>query len=361
MHTMRHSRHQIWRPLMIACAALMASASAPSSPMQLVEVEAFSTSQSFKWKAEYYGAVQAGSKADLAFDVPGLIAEIKVDHGDSVARGDVLAALDNTAQEQAVLEAEAQLRSAESQLELALLDLDRSLTLRDESHLSQQNYDRARILADSALADVDRARAGLAARQYQLQRTTLIAPFSGTVANRLMDQSTFVGAGRPVLSVVDASRRFHAQVSAADVERANLEIGGSVNIRLGNSLVLATVSSLGTSVNKVAQAITVIADLDDPAVREGQPGRLLLSATTNADGGWLPLTALTQGERGFWQALVAIPSDDLSYTTEARNIRVLHFALPLVYVVGDISDGDLILQDGTHLVTKGQRVRVQLR
>jgi multidrug efflux pump subunit AcrA (membrane-fusion protein) len=96
----------------------------------------------------------------------------------------------------------------------------------------------------------------------------------------------------------------------------------------------------------------------------GQIVRLQLEETVDATGFWLPTTALSEGERGLWSCLVAVPNESKtsaerrSHRVERRAVEVLHTELDRVLVRGTLNAGDRVVTRGTHRVTVGQSVRV---
>lgn len=109
------------------------------------------------------GTLESAEQADLDFDVSGRVASVKVEAGDEVDKGDVLATLDTVSLDAALASAKAQEEAAETTV------------ANDGSDTSTQQASNTASLA-SARADVARAEDDLAA-------ATLEATFSGTVAS----------------------------------------------------------------------------------------------------------------------------------------------------------------------------------
>ena len=69
-------------------------------------------------------------------------------------------------------------------------------------------------------------------------------------------------------------------------------------------------------------------------------------------GFWLPLTALTESERGLWGVLVVNRSSVL----ERRVVEVLHAEADRAYVRGTLQDGDWVVRTGVQRLVPGQQV-----
>ena len=177
------------------------------------------------------GTVEA-TDAQLGFPVSGLLVEVKVREGDSVAAGDELAALDQ--QEVRARRAQAEAEAATRRADDARQDHQRTRTLREGGAVSQEALDRAQVALDVAEAERERAaeqlglmesgprRERVEAQRAQLARAeaairgidaalanmSVRAPFAGIVTVRHREPGEIVPAGSPVLTVMDRSDRW---------------------------------------------------------------------------------------------------------------------------------------------------------
>ena len=166
--------------------------------------------------------LSAYEEADLFAKVAGYLSEVRVDIGDHVKAGQVLAVIDIPETEKELREAEAQLEarrqalnSAARQVERAKADLalqqvtfKRQETLNKERWASDQALDEIRARAGISQADLGLAEANrdLAAAQVDLASATvektkvllayakITAPFDGVVAQRLVNRGDLVQA-----------------------------------------------------------------------------------------------------------------------------------------------------------------------
>lgn len=159
-------------------------------------------------------ARQAGPVAAL---VSGPVAEILVDVGDRVTKGDVLVRLstDVTVGNRNLREAElnekkASLGSAQAQLRLANQELARLENLKKSAAFSQASYEdkRAEVArfqssVAEASASVVRARANLELSELDLKRSEIRAPYNGVVIARQAVAGAYVNTGAPVVSLVN--------------------------------------------------------------------------------------------------------------------------------------------------------------
>jgi RND family efflux transporter MFP subunit len=184
--------------------------------------------------------LEAFEEADLFAKVSGYLSDVRVDIGDHVKAGQVLAVIDVPEMEQELAEAKAQLESKKSSLESARAQLDRykaNITLqnallrrREElgaagHFISDRTLDEVRAAAEIAKTDlaVGEANRGLAANQVDvaaatveriktlLSYTQVVAPFDGVVARRLVNRGDLVQAATATRTTPSAGSLFKVQ------------------------------------------------------------------------------------------------------------------------------------------------------
>lgn len=149
----------------------------------------------------FTGVIEAEKEAQLAFQTAGRVADLPVSTGDSLARGAVLATLDQVTLQEDVDAARAGVSSAEASAKAAADNLARVSELASRGVASQQVLDTAQQASDSAAAQARVAQADLARAQNALGFGTLHAPTEGVVLQIAVQTGTVVGAGTPVLTM----------------------------------------------------------------------------------------------------------------------------------------------------------------
>lgn len=163
------------------------------------------------------GRLKADDEAVLAFTTSGVIASIKVDIGDRVRAGQVLARLDST-----VLDANA--READEQVTQAKRDLERAETLVARQLVARQQLDDARTRLDVAAARLRAARFG--------QRFgRLVAANDGAVLARLAEPGEVVAAGQPVLRISGDATGWVLPVTLSDRDGLRVSPGALAEVR----------------------------------------------------------------------------------------------------------------------------------
>lgn len=231
-----------------------------------------------EWVAS--GTVEA-TESDLGFPMPGQVVELRVREGDDVQAGDTIARLDDAEPRARVAAAEAQvdaaraqlaeaqrgprleeiaqaragLAAAASRLDDAQREAERTRVLFEGGAVSREALDRATTVAQVAEAARTQASEQLAAlergtrperiaaaramlgqseatlRQAQavLANTRIEAPFAGVITVRHREVGETVGAGAPVVSLMNPDDRW-VRIYVPEVRIGTVSIGQAASI-----------------------------------------------------------------------------------------------------------------------------------
>jgi HlyD family secretion protein len=177
------------------------------------------------------GTVEARVSSKVGFEVAGVLVDLRADVGDHVAKGAVLARLDDREQSARVGRAKAAIEQADANLQRATAALEKAQanytnaknTNERQQKLVQTNMtsveaaETAKTAQDAALADVNLAKSDVLvakaaiddAKAQQLQEMatlgfyTLAAPYDAMVTARLKELGSALGAGEPVFTLID--------------------------------------------------------------------------------------------------------------------------------------------------------------
>jgi len=398
--------------LLLGLPALFAGAPpgpGPSSTALPVAVVTASHETGFTRTRLFTGTVAARRRSQLGFELAGTVSTVAVDEGERVAKGQILAELDDRSIEAEIRVEKARLSDAEAKLaeleagpraeviaaaRARVRELDRELAyLRiqqqrqrellankvasqarfDEVHYQVQAQTARLANARSKLAELEHGtrkesliaqRALVAVQREQLARLRidrdkllLVAPFDGRVAARHVDEGRIVSPGTPVLTVVEEGE-LEAEIGVTNDSAGRLEVGKRHRLRIGAREVEATILRILPDVDTATRTVAVVFGWTRGAMdgtRPGQIARLALDEFRAERGMWLPATALTRSRKGLWAVWVAHESDE-GTRVERREVEVLHTDGERVYVRGMVTDGELVVANGTHRLAIGQLV-----
>ena len=149
-----------------------------------------------------------GRITSLSARSAGRVAEIKVDEGRTVERGETLVQLADPALRERINSMAARVRRIEVSLAQAERELARTQQLAKEAAIAERDSERARLEVDLQRAALREARAALAEQQRYLEEMTVRAPIAGTVLVRTVERGEWVQPGAPLYTLVDLNQLY---------------------------------------------------------------------------------------------------------------------------------------------------------
>jgi len=216
-------------------------------------------------KREAPADVVARNESRLSAEVAGTLQRWGPDAGASVKRGELLAQIDPRDYELAVQRAQANVNASESRLKLAQTQLQRSRDLVAQGFFSQEALGQRETEVALVQTEVNIARAQLATERRQLGKTRLLAPFAGTVRERLAQSGEAVAPGTVLYVLVESGHNeVNATLSPSDV--AGLANASDLQLHTNEgqfALQLLRVSDAVTAPARTRAARLAFADADN--------------------------------------------------------------------------------------------------
>lgn len=202
------------------------------------------------------GDIVAWQEASVSTEAEGLrLATVRVDVGDKVHRGQLLATLATERIQADLAQSLASVAEAEALLADAVENAERAQLLRGSGALSLQQINQYTTSLRTARARLDAAKAAATAQQLRLAQTRVVAPDDGTISVRTAVVGAVVPAGHELFRLIRQGRlEWRAEVAAPDLAK----------LRVGQ---LARVTLLGGGV--VEGRLRVLAPVVDAATRDG--------------------------------------------------------------------------------------------
>lgn len=310
------------------------------------------------------GVVRPGRRAALSTRSSGTIKAIRVEAGDQVASGDVLAHVESRDVEAMVAAAKQQVQAAEAAYEQAVRDVERLQHLAAEDLIATNRLEQAQVKQRQAAAQAEKARSQFRVQQVNRAYTKVSAPFDGVVSEVLLDEGSFTGPGQPVLILEDRSR---LRIDVTTSQQMAEQISRSKHLAVLNPLsgerhavrYVATIPALETG--GVGQRVR-LAMTDPPATLwPGQVVDVLMKVAAKRDWVALPRKALIQ--RGQLTGTLVVKQEQNQSVVRLRWIQTVDgvfgegsvIAVAQGLTVGEqvvlnpsrrLRDGQVVLPDG---------------
>jgi membrane fusion protein, multidrug efflux system len=254
--------------VMRAPAAPSAAASPANTPLELAAVDVATIEPRVLTRLlPLSGSIAPFVQATVKSKVGGEVEQVTVREGQDVKAGDVIARID-TRNLQAEYDRElAAVEKARADLDLATLNRDKNRSLLEQKFISQNTYEQTESAYAASVASLKLAEAQARLVKISLEDAVVRAPFSGTIARRLVHPGEKVSPDSEIVSLVDLRQmELEAAVPAADIP----------SVRLGQTAAF-TVGGFGA--RKFAGQVQRI----NPTTAEGSRAITIYIAVANAD------------------------------------------------------------------------------
>jgi len=165
--------------------------SADTIPLAKVMYQTFHAEPTEK-KIDLYGRTAPDKQARLSAEIAGKILLTKIDKGDKVSKGQVIALIDQG-------DLQSQLDRAKAVLSVKRQEFKAAESLKNRGLQGEIAY-------TNALAELTDAKSSVKTVEMHLAHTSIVAPFDGVVENLFVEQGDFVGVGDPVATLIDLNK-----------------------------------------------------------------------------------------------------------------------------------------------------------
>ena len=304
------------------------------------------------------GSLTAVREAEVRAETNGPVREVRVQAGQRVSAGALLAKLDDTALNDAFLSARAAFRSADVALADTRRDLERDERLHRAGAVSERDLERSKsrvTTAEAALAD---AQARMVSAQEQLRKTAVRAPFAGVVSEREVSAGDVVQPGALLYTIVDpSSMQLEATVPAEQLQ--SLKVGTPVEFTIagyGTRRFQGRINRINPSVDPATRQVRIYVTI--PNRDQGLVTGLFTEGRVESQRKRtiaIPITALDP--KGTTQEVIRIEQARVRRVKVDLGMRDL--AAEMVEVVRGLSPGDTVLIGSSQELAEGTTVRIQ--
>jgi RND family efflux transporter MFP subunit len=202
------------------------------------------------------GNIAAWQEASIGTEANGLrLAEVRVNVGDVVKRGEILATFSPETMQVDLLQTRASLAEAEATLADAAANAERAQSLRATGALSEATINQYVTAERTARARLDAQRAALQARQIKVGQTAVVAPDAGVISSRSATVGAVLPAGQELFRLIRQGRlEWRAEVPSSDL--AQIKPGARVKVTPAGG-------------EPIAGIVRMVAPTVDPQTRNG--------------------------------------------------------------------------------------------
>lgn len=290
------------------------------------------------------GTLEANEEIELRSEISGIVESINFEEGAKVLKGQVLFRVND-------IELRAQLSKVKTAQQLSSENQRRAKLLLEKQAISQEEFEVAN-------ADFESARAESELIQAQLSKTTVRAPFSGTIGLRSISKGTYVTPATPIANLVNTNQ---LKLTFAIPEKY------ASQMKVGNPLTFTTSNSSEEHTAKIyaiePQVDVATRTLKMRAIADNMDGKLYPGTFANVT---MALEVVNDALLVPTEALIPIQNGKKIFVSEggkAKEVIVETGARTdsMVRVLSGIKVGDTILTSGVMSLKNGTPVNVNLK
>jgi len=305
--------------------------------------------------------------------ISGTIETVYVDEGDPAQKGQPLVQLDQqnlliaVRQGQAAVRvAEAQLKEAEVKGENLKKEKERLSHLLKKNVISQQKYDDIDTAYSMAVtrmevirAQILSSRENLAMAEQKLSDTVIIAPFSGLIVKRFINQGEFVSTMPPSpLFLMMNIDKVKTEIGLPEIHIARIHIGNPVDVTVDTypgSIFKGTVSTINPMVDPVSRAFTVKVEIRNKGhrLKPGMFARVKIYPAIHKGALIVPFKSVMKREG---MTVVFVIEDA---TVRLRTVTAGITNEQEIEVIDGVQEGEEVVIEGHYGMADNTTVRVE--
>ncbi|NWH09680.1 MAG: efflux RND transporter periplasmic adaptor subunit [Alphaproteobacteria bacterium] len=300
------------------------------------------------------GKLEARNEVEVGSQISGKIIEVRVDFGDMVKKGDVLAIIDPESYQAKVKQAEADLAVARADMKLAESTWRRTKKLAESNAVSASSLDDAEASLEKARANVSQAEASLSSAKTDLERTAILAPIDGVVIDRAIEMGQTVAASlsAPTLfTLAEDLKKIRVRILVDEADIGHVQVGQASTFTVDaytNLKFDAVIAQIRKQPEETSNVVTyiVMADADNPDEKllPGMTANVTVEvanhkgvlAVPRSATRWAPEGAqASRGKRAVWVLKDGTP--------EAVEVKLGASSGQIVEVTGDLKEGEQVI------------------
>lgn len=303
------------------------------------------------------GNIAAWQEAVIGAEISNLrLTEVRVNVGDRVQKGQVLARISKDSVEAALSESRAEVAEAEAMLAEARANGDRARKFQATGFLSAQSINQYLTAEKTALARLNAARARMQAEQLRLAQTAVRAPDDGVISARTATVGSMTQPGQELFRLIRGGRlEWRAEVSAADLGKLKPGVTATLTAPDGTR-VQGRVRRVAPTVDP--QTLNGLVYVDLPIAETGDVLRAGTFARGEFELGRARAMSLPQSAVLFRDGFSYVFRLDDQNTVAQTKVAVGQRLGDQIEIVSGIAADARVVASGAGFLADGDRVRV---
>jgi len=298
---------------------------------------------------ELQGSVATKQNLILYPEFSGLLTKVYVKEGQKVAKGQLLATIDDAGLSE-------QVAQMEVQLSLAKTTFERQKRLWEQKIGSEIEFLQAKATYEGQENAVNQMKS-------QLAKTSVRAPFSGIIDDIITEQGTVVGAGASQLLRIVNLDNMYIEAEVPEVYLSRIVPGKTVEVYfpvLGETLntKVDQVSNFINPSNRTFK-ITILIKNKEKLIKPNLTAKIKINDYTNEQAVLIPQSIISENSLGEQYIFIAQNiNKDNEATAKKMIVKTGKTQGDFVEVLDGVASNDIIINEGARNVKDGQNVKI---
>ncbi|HAT69007.1 MAG TPA: efflux RND transporter periplasmic adaptor subunit [Flavobacteriaceae bacterium] len=301
----------------------------------------------FNHYLELQGSVETKQNIVISPEYNGLLERIYVKEGQRVNKGQLLAKIDDGGISQ-------QLAQMETQLALAKTTFERRQRLWEQNIGSEIEYLQAK-------AQYEGQQNSVAQMRSQVGKTTIRAPFSGTIEDVIAEQGTVVASGQTqIMRLVSLEDMYiEAEIPEDYLTSVSENTPVTINFPILNKTVDSKVRQASNYISPTNRTfrIEVAVPNKDKSIKPNLTARLKINDYTSEKALLIPLSVISENADG--EQYVYIAEGEDTPVAKRQIIETGRSQGQNIEVLSGLSNGDFVIKEGARTVKEGQELQIK--
>lgn len=302
----------------------------------------------FTHYVELQGNVDTKQNIEIKAEFPGALVSVFVKAGQKVAKGQLLAKIDDGGLSQQVAQVKAQ-------AELAKTTYERQKRLWEQKIGSEIQYLQAKTTYETQQNMVQQL-------GNQLAKTTVTAPFSGIIDDIFSEQGVVVAPGVRLMRIVSLDKMY-IEAEAPEKYITTLKKGSEVLVEFPvlNETFQTQITQAGNYINPNNRSFKVEVNVPNASgnIKPNLTARLKIKDYSNPAAIIIPQNIISENAEGEQYVYLAKPKDNSeTYIAQKAIIKTGETQEGWVEVIQGLQKGDRLIEEGARYVKEGQEISI---
>ncbi|MFH1726966.1 MAG: efflux RND transporter periplasmic adaptor subunit [Pseudomonadota bacterium] len=310
-----------------------------------------------KW-IELTGDVSGELEVLVYPEVMEKILDIKVNIGDKVKKGDLLAIINSNTLDEGYLAASASLEAAKINNRNAKSEYQRIKDLYEEGLTSESQLTNIKSAYDASSAQVMQANASLNQTKIAKDKSFIKAPIDGYIWKLNYDKGNMASFQKPLCSITTFDK-IKVMAYPFDDQFNEIKVGQKVEVTVSSvkdKVLKGIISYVSPVINPINRTFEIEAGFDnkDLEFRPGMIAKLKIRTQTINDAMTIPFKAIVERKQNNKAAIFILNSD----IAQKKEVTLGLAEGDYVQILNDIKASDMLIVSGQHLLRDGEKIKI---